>query len=63
MPPRHGKSEQVSRRLPAWYIGRHPTHSVIVATYSDTFAEDFGGEVRSIMQSAAVQADFSEREA
>lgn len=57
-PPRHGKSEQVSRRLPAWYIGRHPTHSVIVSTYSDTFAEDFGGEVRTIMQSPAYKQIF-----
>jgi predicted phage terminase large subunit-like protein len=58
MPPRHGKSEQVSRRFPAWYIGRHPSESVIVSTYSDTFAEDFGGEVRSIMQSAPYKQIF-----
>lgn len=57
-PPRHGKSEQVSRRLPAWYIGRHPTESVIVATYSDTFAEDFGGEVRNIMLSSTYRQVF-----
>jgi len=49
MPPRHGKSEIVSRRLPAWYIGRHPTHEVIVGTYSDDFAMEFGEAVRDIM--------------
>lgn len=58
MPPRHGKSEQVSRRFPAWYVGRHPSESVIVSTYSDTFAEDFGGEVRGIMQSPAYKQIF-----
>lgn len=57
-PPRHGKSEQVSRRLPAWYIGRHPTENVVVGTYSDTFAEDFGAEVRSIMNSPAYKQVF-----
>jgi hypothetical protein len=50
MPPRHGKSELVSRRLPAWYSGLYPHHSVVVATYSDDFAADFGKEVRTIMQ-------------
>ena len=25
MPPRHGKSELVSRYFPAWYLGRSPT--------------------------------------
>lgn len=58
MPPRHGKSEQVSRRFPAWYIGRHPSQNVIVATYSDTFAEDFGAEVRSIMNAPAFKQIF-----
>lgn len=57
-PPRHGKSEQVSRRLPAWYIGRHPSENVVVATYSDEFAEDFGAEVRSIMNSAPYKQVF-----
>jgi len=51
MPPRHGKSELASRRFPAWFMGRHPMWEVIFATYNQTFAEDFGGEVRDIMNS------------
>jgi predicted phage terminase large subunit-like protein len=51
MPPRHGKSELASRRFSAWYMGRHPEHEVIFATYNQTFAEDFGGEIRDIMNS------------
>lgn len=58
MPPRHGKSEQVSRKLPAWYVGRHPTENVVVGTYNDDFAADFGGEVRTLMQSAAYKQIF-----
>jgi predicted phage terminase large subunit-like protein len=57
-PPRHGKTEQVSRRLPAWYIGRHPTENVVVGTYSDMFAEDLGADVRSIMNSPAYKQVF-----
>ena len=51
MPPRHGKSELVSRRFPAWFMGRHPDWSTVVATYNDDFAQDFGAEVRKIMAS------------
>jgi predicted phage terminase large subunit-like protein len=48
VPPRHGKSEIVSRRLPAWYSGRFPRQNVVVA-YGDEFAADFGAEVRRIV--------------
>lgn len=49
MPPRHGKSELASRRFPAWYLGRHPGHSVIAASYNSDLASDFGREVRNIV--------------
>lgn len=49
MPPRHGKSELATRRLAAWFSGRHPEQNVAVAAYSDTMASDFGGDVRAIM--------------
>lgn len=49
MPPRHGKSELCSRRLPAWFVGRDPTRQIIFATYNQTFAEDFGRQVRDVM--------------
>jgi predicted phage terminase large subunit-like protein len=51
LPPRHGKSELVSRRFIAWLLGRDPYRQVIFATYSDTFATDFGREVRHIIRS------------
>jgi predicted phage terminase large subunit-like protein len=47
--PRHGKSELVSKRLPAWFVGRDPYRHVIVSGYSDTFTEEFGKEVRETM--------------
>lgn len=48
-PPRHGKSQLTSRMFPAWFIGRHPADSLIIATYSERFSWDFGREVRQIM--------------
>lgn len=41
MPPRHGKSERVSKKFPAWFLGNHPTEEVIIASYSIDLARDF----------------------
>jgi len=58
MPPRHGKTELCSRRFPAWFMGRHPEWSVVVAAYNETLAMDFGAEVRRIMVSPAFKQVF-----
>jgi predicted phage terminase large subunit-like protein len=49
MPPRHGKTEMATKRLAAWYSGRHPEQDIAVASYSDTMAEDMGADTRAIM--------------
>ncbi|MUT66021.1 phage terminase large subunit [Paenibacillus sp. NEAU-GSW1] len=41
MPPRHGKSERVSKKFPAWHIGRNPNDEMIIASYSIDLARDF----------------------
>ena len=58
MPPRHGKTEQVSRRLPAYYLGKYPRRSVAVGTYNDNFAGDLGKDVREIMRSTTYRQVF-----
>jgi predicted phage terminase large subunit-like protein len=58
MPPRHGKSELASRRFPAWYLGRHPEHSIIAASYNSDLATDFGRQVRNILQTDEYRALF-----
>lgn len=60
MPPRHGKSELATKRLAAWYSGKHPRDDIAVATYSDTMAEDFGGDVRAIIASKGHKQVFPE---
>jgi len=42
MPPRHGKSELISKYFPAWYLLNFPQNRVILSTYSDDFAGYFG---------------------
>lgn len=49
-PPRHGKSELATRMLPGYFVGRDPYRNIIIGTYGDDFAEDFGREVREYMQ-------------
>lgn len=49
MPPRHGKSELISRRFVPWLQGKDPYRNVIFATYNEDFAKDFGADVRNIM--------------
>lgn len=58
MPPRHGKSEQVSRRLPAWFMGKFPHQNGVVATYNDDFAADFGKDVRGIVSTPQFKQAF-----
>jgi predicted phage terminase large subunit-like protein len=50
VPPRHGKSQLSSRFFPSWFLGRHPTESIILATYADKLSWDFGREVREILE-------------
>lgn len=41
MPPRHGKSEVISKGFPGWYLGRHPDREVMLISYGADLAEDF----------------------
>jgi len=61
MPPRHGKSELASRRFPAWYLGKHPEHSIIAASYNSDLATDFGRQVRNILETDEYRALFATR--
>lgn len=49
MPPRHGKSFYCSVFLAAWFLGMYPSKRVILVTYSDDFAKDWGRLVRDIL--------------
>ena len=58
-PPRHGKSEIVSRRFPAWYLGRNPKKQIIAASYNSDLAADFGRDVRNLVADRVYQDIFS----
>lgn len=48
-PPRSGKSEQVSRRLPAWALGKHPDLQMIGASYSADLASRMSRDIQRII--------------
>lgn len=61
VPPRNGKSELGSISFPAWYLGRHPEHEVIVSSYSAELAQDFGYKTRNLVNSQEYQEIFNAR--
>lgn len=48
-PPRHGKSELISKYYPAWYLGMHPKHRIILSSYEAGFARSWGRRARDIL--------------
>jgi predicted phage terminase large subunit-like protein len=49
-PPRHGKSELISKYLPAWYLGVFPRRHVMLAGYEATFARSWGRKARALLE-------------
>lgn len=49
-PPRHGKSLHCSQAFPAFYLGRHPDHQAILASYTAERAEANSRVARRFMQ-------------
>ncbi len=60
--PQLGKSEILSRSGPAWLSARNPRRHMILGSYNDSFAQEFGGEVRDIIQSETHRAIFPAHE-
>lgn len=56
--PRFGKTTLASGMFPAWYMGRHPDRSIIVATYNEHYSWDLGRRVRDIMVSPQYRQVF-----
>lgn len=58
VPPRHGKSELVSVRLPPWHLGHHPDHEIINVGYNLDLPMIFSRKVREIARSETYKALF-----
>lgn len=51
LPPRHGKSEKVSRRLPAYILGKYPDRKVIAGSHTADLASSMNRDVQRIIDS------------
>jgi len=58
MAPRFGKSQMISIYYPAWYLGLHPDHKLIIASHTGDLAIDMARKVRNLMQSGVYRAIF-----
>jgi predicted phage terminase large subunit-like protein len=56
--PQFGKSDVLSRYGPAWLSGKDPRRHMILGSYNDTFAQEFGGDVREIMNNKEFKQIF-----
>ena len=58
IPPRHGKTELVSRRLPAFIFGRQPDAQIIAASYGSDLASKNNRDVQRVIDSPSYQRIF-----
>lgn len=49
LPPRHSKSECVSRNFPAWVMGRDPHAQIILASYGTSLARNNSRDARNLL--------------
>lgn len=55
MPPQHGKSLLISKNFPVWYLGHHPEHRIITASYEATYAASWNRKARDLFRNWAQQ--------
>lgn len=60
MPPGHGKSELVSRRLPCFILGRDPDARIIATSHTHSLASDFNRDCQKIITSEEYAELFPE---
>jgi len=49
MPPRHAKSETISKYFTSWFLGRFPNKRIILTSYEADFAATWGYKSRNIL--------------
>ena len=50
LPPRHGKSELVSKYFIAWFLGLNPDKRAILCGYEAEFAASWGYKARALLK-------------
>lgn len=58
VPPQHGKSEIISRKFPAWALGRNPLYKIVGTSYSADLAKQFSRTIQRTIDSTEYAAVF-----
>jgi len=58
VPPGHGKSHLCTEIFPTWYLGNHPKHDVMVASYASSLAAGFTRWQRNTIDSDSYREIF-----
>jgi len=53
MPPRHGKTELISKHLPAWVLGKYPDKHIILTSYSSDLSDHNSDVAKGIFEKHA----------
>lgn len=56
LPPRHGKSELISKYFCAHYLGTNPTHHIILTSYEANYARSWGRKARDVLEQTGLEA-------
>lgn len=58
VPPQHGKSENVSRKLPPYMLGLDPNKKIALASYNQTFVRGFARDIKRTITSRQYKQVF-----
>jgi len=58
VPPQHGKSENVSRKLPPFILGKDPNKKIALASYNQTFVRGFARDIKRAITSREYKEIF-----
>lgn len=58
MPPRHGKSRISSVCWPAWHLGHHPDHGIILGSYGMDLSTRFSRKARGLVREGWYKTTF-----
>lgn len=61
MPPRHFKTELITKLFPVWILGKNPTTEIISTGYSSSLTQTFSGEARDYYSSSTFREIFPRR--
>jgi predicted phage terminase large subunit-like protein len=63
MPPQHGKSSQLTIRYPAYLLEKDPKKRIVIAAYGTDLAEEFSGQIRSLVRARGIVSLDGEKQA